>query len=676
MINAKYDRQRYNLLLSNYETFEQKRLDIAELYAEKRKQLYDGEGVLKLGITQGNVDNINRDEANQLAALYQENEEQFAIWVNGLQEKSVLALERILGAARTKLQSLITNQKELGERTEENSEEYDKLTEEIQRVVAQIGVLQNKLQENPLTPEQKSLEEWEKFNDKLQELGSTISTLGDNIGGTMGEAISHIGSAVNTVGNLITMTKKLTEVATRDIEETADASAKAIKTVEEASVVLALVGMLLELLNEIQEMLDGISEWAEENDIGWLEDIITAMQTILKLANAFAVIGMLLSKNEDATESWETKNQELERTLGRLQRAYQSLQKEIDKTFGSNKKKLIDEQIKNLTQQNSVNDQRIRAAQENVDRLKKKRDKKTGGNWLQKGLRQLTGTGWSQADENDYQAALDELEKLKNNTADYADQIADLKEQAVDAIFGEDIQSAITGFGDALISAWEEGTDAAEISADYMVDMFKKAVKQELYAAIEASEEMEKIRAYAALATDKATGKKITQEDFMPGGKYASLVKKITVSAFGSELRFSDLADIQNLLNMTYEEVLERGKQEAEDAQEGLDMYANIWKTLVDSEDEANTRSGSNVGIAQASQESIDELNGRMTAVQGHTFIISECTVIIRDMVSNLYSEVQMIHNNTTHLVRMDNDLNAMRNDLSYVLQHGITLAQ
>ena len=36
------------------------------------------------------------------------------------------------------------------------------------------------------------------------------------------------------------------------------------------------------------------------------------------------------------------------------------------------------------------------------------------------------------------------------------------------------------------------------------------------------------------------------------------------------------------------------------------------------------TRTGANKGIATASQDSVNELNGRMTAVQGHTYSISD----------------------------------------------------
>ena len=63
-------------------------------------------------------------------------------------------------------------------------------------------------------------------------------------------------------------------------------------------------------------------------------------------------------------------------------------------------------------------------------------------------------------------------------------------------------------------------------------------------------------------------------------------------------------------------------------------------------EDEA-TREGSKKGIATASQESIDELNGRMTAVQGHTFNISENSNIIRDTIVSILGSVLRIEQNT-----------------------------
>ena len=69
-----------------------------------------------------------------------------------------------------------------------------------------------------------------------------------------------------------------------------------------------------------------------------------------------------------------------------------------------------------------------------------------------------------------------------------------------------------------------------------------------------------------------------------------------------------------------------------------------------------NERSATAQGIATASQESVDELNGRMTAVQGHTFRIAENSDIITAAMNDVNSNVALIerHTNELHEIRFN----------------------
>ena len=80
--------------------------------------------------------------------------------------------------------------------------------------------------------------------------------------------------------------------------------------------------------------------------------------------------------------------------------------------------------------------------------------------------------------------------------------------------------------------------------------------------------------------------------------------------------------------------------------------------------DAANDRSAQARGIATASQESVDELNGRMTAVQGHTFIISENSNIIRDNTNAILGSVQRIEYNTEELHSLRRDLHGLKDTI------------
>lgn len=90
--------------------------------------------------------------------------------------------------------------------------------------------------------------------------------------------------------------------------------------------------------------------------------------------------------------------------------------------------------------------------------------------------------------------------------------------------------------------------------------------------------------------------------------------------------------------------------------------------------DAANDRSASARGIATASQDSVDELNGRATTIQGHTFTISENSNIIRDNTNAILGSVRQIEVYTQHLVRIDNDIHTLQITISDLSSQGVRL--
>lgn len=103
------------------------------------------------------------------------------------------------------------------------------------------------------------------------------------------------------------------------------------------------------------------------------------------------------------------------------------------------------------------------------------------------------------------------------------------------------------------------------------------------------------------------------------------------------------------------------------------------WK----SESESSERTATAKGIAQASQDSVDELNGRFTTIQGHTYSISENMVKLAELqqthlpfLQNL-SYLAPIEENTYYCRRldgMDTDLRAIKQTLENIELRGITV--
>ena len=75
----------------------------------------------------------------------------------------------------------------------------------------------------------------------------------------------------------------------------------------------------------------------------------------------------------------------------------------------------------------------------------------------------------------------------------------------------------------------------------------------------------------------------------------------------------------------------------------------------------ASDRTASSRGIAQASQESIDDLGGRATAIQEDTASIRDNTIIIQQTVAAIYGSVQRIETNTEELHVIKNIMRDMQ---------------
>ena len=211
---------------------------------------------------------------------------------------------------------------------------------------------------------------------------------------------------------------------------------------------------------------------------------------------------------------------------------------------------------------------------------------------------------------NEWQDAIDNLES----------EIGDLGEAAVDAIFGQDISSAIENFANAMTDAWSQGASGSENAKDIVRKQMKMMVQEAIKDAIEAGGAMARIREKLA--------------EFFDDGVFTP----------------EEQAEIEQM---------------AEDLQRQIDEQFGWATRLFDDSD----REGSRKGIATASQESVDELNGRMTAVQGHTFSINENTMIIRDNVAAILGCVRRIERNTE-------ELTTIRATINDIQTHGVRIRQ
>lgn len=179
-------------------------------------------------------------------------------------------------------------------------------------------------------------------------------------------------------------------------------------------------------------------------------------------ASAGAAIGVVTSLAGAIAKIHDKKNekriQRLQDQIDTLDKSYEKLDKSIQKAYSNDASRLIDQQNKLLEQQKVLIQQQIREEQD-----KKKTDKDRIKEW---------------------QSQIDEINEA----------IADNKEKAKDAIFGEDLKSAIDNFANAQAEAWASGEDRAESAKDTVKKMMRQMVTESIKAATESSGAMKKIR--------------------------------------------------------------------------------------------------------------------------------------------------------------------------------------
>lgn len=197
---------------------------------------------------------------------------------------------------------------------------------------------------------------------------------------------------------------------------------------------------------------------------------------------------------------------------------------------------------------------------------------------------------------------------------------------------------------DAVIDAFERGTDAAEAFGDVTKKVMKNVIKDMMQAAILQpiiKEQSELVKKAYATGDENAILQAVIQA-----------AEKVE----GEQVRLTGFIAKAN------EELKKKGK--------GYDLTA----------DSTTSREASQKGIATASQDSVDELNGRMTAVQGHTFDIAENTRMLLATTNEILKGVVGIERNTgnvhTRLSVVEQHLKSVKDTVGDIALKGIKIKQ
>ena len=236
--------------------------------------------------------------------------------------------------------------------------------------------------------------------------------------------------------------------------------------------------------------------------------------------------------------------------------------------------------------------------------------------------------------EGDGKKAFESLIKAEENYEAALKQMDDY----LGGIFG----NYATDIMDVVVDAFERGTDAAEAFGDVTKKVMRNVVKDMMQAAIL---------------------QPVIQ-------KQSELVKKAYATG-------DDNAILQAVIQATEEIKGEQERMKGFIAKANEELKKKGYDLTADS---AATREASQKGIATASQDSVDELNGRMTAVQGHTFNIAENTRMLLGTANEILKGVVGIERNTgnvhTRLSVVEQHLKSVKDTVGDIALKGIKIKQ
>lgn len=633
-------------LLDGIRTYEQARLKILEEYAKKRENLYQkdqngtvktdsaGNKMLRTGVSQGNIDEINRQEQDALSAI----DEQFAsresiykYWCESITDLTLDELQKMMEDVDAKLQEM------------KDDGDVDDAT--LARFRAMRKTLDDKVKgkqaKNKITPGKRSIKEWEDLYKTLRDVEQEFESIGDAVGGVAGDIIKECGKIATSALSMINGIVQLTNWASISMQMTAQGASAAIQTVEKASVILTIISAALQIamqiaslfnndkakqeeINALQQRIDQL-QWELDNaDIGVMErkhgKSIDLVRQSVEATRVELINTILQSRKLDSTLpiafTKASRNAALlNKAVTNVANAYAGMGYTADKALGADKYKSARSQLENIAQQQILIQEQL-----DLERSRKNKDDQQIQEWEQK-------------------------------IAELGKQAVEVINDMMEDIMGDTSNGIANTLSNAFFEAFQNGEDAAKAWGESVDEIVGDIVKRMLVSKFMEEPLGEIFDKYKA--------------EWFPNGNFNKngidgILGSMTELANDLNTIGSDFAYIWENLPPTIKDMIPQGNNTG--AQSAA--TAGLYETL--SEDTGQALEGrftavqdSNERIAQSAQEitAFNEITSnyldRMANLQKQHYDLANDT---RDIIYNSYLELNEINTSLKTVVKQNKD--------------------
>lgn len=566
--------------LQQFESYQQERQRIAKEYADKEQDLRKPDGSLREGVTEDNINELKRQSDEALAKIdeaWAEREESYQQWMTDIASMSVGQLEQEL----ERVQALLAKAKSDG-----------KDDKSVAVLRAQLEKLRKKLKEieRDTKATGNSFADWAKFTeslrgvrDELDNVAEGIRPVSDGLANTIQTTAGLATPVIGIIGSI----GKFAEMTQKGISTSATATQKAISIAEKGALILTIITTAIQLATKIASLFN--KDKQHEGNIKALGNDIADIQWRLdhwgwdKLEES---AGKPLEHINEWLAETRLKAIASAAATGDYTKAWQAMH---DITVGTEDagRNLADAYMRaDYMAGKLLGSDRYTEARKQLDMMGQ----------------QVVKIG-QQAEEEKKKKKPDQskLDEYERQQKELIQKMAERIDNMLNDLLGGNAIQLADKLGNALFDAFSKGEDAAKAFGGAVNDIINNMVKKLLI-----QQFLEKPIAEAINKLKKAATKD------------GVLDMDALIASIGT--LFDDFQKI------------------GADAGKLQEAYDKIMQTIgMDMDD---MLSGQRKGIATASQDSIDELNGRATAIQTHTAMIAQGTARLTSLAQSTFDQL------------------------------------
>ena len=262
--------EKYKKLLEKYQDY------ITKYSATKKKFDDDKKKMQEQGASEEQLNEVDYQRDLALESISEEfamREDSFKSWMDSIANMSIEKLKEQLALAKTELEN--------AERENPNDKGLA-----IQR--AKVDKLEKAVSSNKI---KRSTKDWQDLYRTLGKVDKELGEIGDSIGGVAGEAIKTAGSITTASLGMISGILEVSQSSSWAIDSTATTATNAIKMVENASVILAVISAALKIAMKIAELFSGKSSYEKYQEAtevydAYIDTLDKVIDRRLKLAES------------------------------------------------------------------------------------------------------------------------------------------------------------------------------------------------------------------------------------------------------------------------------------------------------------------------------------------------------------------------------------------------------